>query len=60
MFVQDDYETEKIYKDGQYLSYVEYEDGNGYPILIQHGLIASIDDYESTMLKNAGKTSRNR
>jgi pimeloyl-ACP methyl ester carboxylesterase len=28
------------------LSYVEYGDKNGYPILIQHGLIASIDDYE--------------
>jgi pimeloyl-ACP methyl ester carboxylesterase len=34
------------YKNGNCLSYAEYGDGKGYPILIQHGLIASIDDYE--------------
>jgi pimeloyl-ACP methyl ester carboxylesterase len=34
------------YKNGQYLSYIEYGDPNGFPILIQHGLIASIDDYD--------------
>jgi pimeloyl-ACP methyl ester carboxylesterase len=34
------------YQDGLHLSYAEYGDKNGYPILIQHGLIASIDDYE--------------
>ena len=33
------------YKNGLHLSYAEYGDKNGYPILIQHGLIASIDDY---------------
>jgi pimeloyl-ACP methyl ester carboxylesterase len=32
-------------KNGVSLSYAEYGDQNGYPILIQHGLIASIDDY---------------
>jgi pimeloyl-ACP methyl ester carboxylesterase len=32
------------YKNGLHLSYAEYGDKNGYPILIQHGLIASIDD----------------
>jgi len=31
-------------KDGISLSYAEYGDKNGYPILIQHGLIASITD----------------
>jgi pimeloyl-ACP methyl ester carboxylesterase len=35
-----------MYKTGVYLSYAEYGDKNGYPILIQHGLIASIDDYD--------------
>lgn len=35
-----------MYKNGSYLSYAEYGDTNGYPILVQHGLIASIDDYE--------------
>ncbi len=35
------------YKDGNILSYAEYGDKNGFPILVQHGLIASIDDYES-------------
>ena len=33
------------YKNGNALSYAEYGDKNGYPILIQHGLIASIRDY---------------
>jgi pimeloyl-ACP methyl ester carboxylesterase len=33
------------YKNGNALSYTEYGDKNGYPILIQHGLIASIRDY---------------
>lgn len=33
------------YKNGYSLSYADYGDKNGYPILIQHGLIASIDDY---------------
>jgi pimeloyl-ACP methyl ester carboxylesterase len=34
-----------LYKNGNSLSYAEYGDKNGYPILIQHGLIASINDY---------------
>lgn len=34
------------YKNGNSLSYSEYGDKNGFPILIQHGLIASIDDYD--------------
>ena len=34
-----------LYENGNALSYAEYGDKNGYPILIQHGLIASIDDY---------------
>jgi pimeloyl-ACP methyl ester carboxylesterase len=33
-----------LYKNGVALSYAEYGDKLGYPILIQHGLIASIDD----------------
>ncbi|MBN1218103.1 MAG: alpha/beta hydrolase [Anaerolineae bacterium] len=33
------------YKNGQTLAYAEYGDKNGYPILAQHGLIASISDY---------------
>jgi pimeloyl-ACP methyl ester carboxylesterase len=33
------------YKDGNILSYAEYGDRNGFPILIQHGLIASISEY---------------
>jgi pimeloyl-ACP methyl ester carboxylesterase len=33
------------YKSGFSLSYAEYGDKNGYPILIQHGLIASIADF---------------
>jgi pimeloyl-ACP methyl ester carboxylesterase len=32
-------------KNGISLAYAEYGDKNGYPILIQHGLIASIDDH---------------
>ena len=34
------------YRDGYGLAYAEYGDTHGYPILVQHGLIASIDDYE--------------
>src|SRR5689334_20501044 len=34
-----------LYKNGKSLSYAEYGDKNGYPILVQHGLIASIDDF---------------
>jgi pimeloyl-ACP methyl ester carboxylesterase len=34
-----------LYIDGNLLSYAEYGDKNGYPILVQHGLIASIRDY---------------
>lgn len=34
------------YQNGLHLSYAEYGDKNGYPVIIQHGLIASIDDYE--------------
>lgn len=33
------------YKAGNTLAYTEYGDREGYPILIQHGLIASISDY---------------
>jgi len=33
------------YKNGNTLSYAEYGEKNGYPILAQHGLIASISDY---------------
>jgi len=33
------------YKNGNSLAYTEYGDKTGFPILIQHGLIASIDDY---------------
>lgn len=33
------------YRPGTYLSYADFGDRNGFPILIQHGLIASIDDY---------------
>ncbi len=31
-------------RDGTIISYAEYGDNQGYPILIQHGLIASIED----------------
>jgi pimeloyl-ACP methyl ester carboxylesterase len=34
------------YKDGSVISYAEYGDETGFPILINHGLIASIEDYE--------------
>jgi pimeloyl-ACP methyl ester carboxylesterase len=34
----------RLYKEGNILSYAEYGDPNGYPIFIQHGLIASIKD----------------
>jgi pimeloyl-ACP methyl ester carboxylesterase len=34
-----------LYKNGLALSYAQYGDKNGYPILIQHGLIASIEDF---------------
>ena len=34
-----------VYKNGNLLSYAEFGDPNGYPILIQHGLIASIVDF---------------
>ncbi len=33
------------YKRGNILSYTEYGEKKGYPILVQHGLIASISDY---------------
>jgi pimeloyl-ACP methyl ester carboxylesterase len=33
------------YWDGNDLSYSEYGDKKGYPILVQHGMVASIDDY---------------
>lgn len=35
-----------VYKGGNSLSYSEYGDMNGYPILVQHGMIASICDYQ--------------
>jgi pimeloyl-ACP methyl ester carboxylesterase len=34
------------YRNEQQLSYAEYGNSSGYPILIQHGLIASIEDHE--------------
>jgi pimeloyl-ACP methyl ester carboxylesterase len=34
------------YKNGSSLSYADFGDQQGYPILIQHGLIASINDYQ--------------
>src|SRR5512139_1119220 len=34
------------YKNGLQLSYADDGDKEGYPILVQHGLIASIDDSE--------------
>jgi pimeloyl-ACP methyl ester carboxylesterase len=34
-----------LYKNGNSLSYAQYGDKDGYPILVQHGLIASISDY---------------
>jgi pimeloyl-ACP methyl ester carboxylesterase len=44
------------YKNGQALSYAEYGERKGYPILVQHGLIASIsDDHLFDGLLEAGK-----
>ncbi len=34
------------YDGGCTLAYAEYGNTNGYPILVQHGSIASIDDHE--------------
>jgi pimeloyl-ACP methyl ester carboxylesterase len=34
------------YQNGLQLSYTEYGNKEGYPILVQHGLIASVEDYE--------------
>ncbi len=34
------------YKNGLQLAYLDIGDKNGYPIFIQHGLIASIEDYD--------------
>jgi pimeloyl-ACP methyl ester carboxylesterase len=34
------------YKNDSVISYAEYGDQDGYPILINHGLIASIDDHD--------------
>lgn len=43
------------YKEEYHFSYTEFGDQNGYPILIQHGLIASINDYPLfNRLINAG------
>jgi pimeloyl-ACP methyl ester carboxylesterase len=39
-------EQRLTYHNKYQLSYAEYGDRNGYPILIQHGLIASIEDDE--------------
>lgn len=33
-----------LYNDGYCLSYAEYGDPDGWPVLVQHGLIASIND----------------
>ncbi len=35
-----------FYKNGNTLSYSEFGSKDGFPILIQHGLIASIEDYD--------------
>jgi len=35
-----------LYKNDKSLSYAEYGNLHGFPILIQHGLIASIEDYD--------------
>jgi pimeloyl-ACP methyl ester carboxylesterase len=35
-----------LYKDGNTLSYSEFGNKDGYPILLQHGLIASIEDHD--------------
>ena len=43
------------YKNGNALSYLEFGDRNGYPILIQHGIVASIKDHHLfTRLIKAG------
>lgn len=34
------------YKNDLQLSYAEYGDAEGYPVLVQHGLIASIEEYD--------------
>ena len=34
------------HKNGNHLSYMDYGDRAGNPILVQHGLIASIDDHD--------------
>ena len=34
------------YGDGQRLAFTEYGDPSGYPILVQHGMIASIEEVE--------------
>jgi pimeloyl-ACP methyl ester carboxylesterase len=45
-----------VYQNGNSLSYAEYGDRNGFPILIQHGLIASISDsYFFERLIQAGR-----
>jgi pimeloyl-ACP methyl ester carboxylesterase len=44
-----------VYKGRNLLSYAEHGDGNGYPVLIQHGMIASIrDDQLFAPLMEAG------
>ena len=35
-----------LFKNGNTLSYSEFGNQHGYPILLQHGLIASIEDYD--------------
>jgi pimeloyl-ACP methyl ester carboxylesterase len=35
-----------LYKNGKTLSYAEFGSRSGFPILLQHGLIASIEDYD--------------
>ncbi len=35
-----------LYKGGNTLSYSDFGSKNGYPILLQHGMIASIEDYD--------------
>jgi pimeloyl-ACP methyl ester carboxylesterase len=38
-------ESVMAYKGGNLLSYAEHGDTNGYPVLVQHGMIASIRDH---------------
>lgn len=33
-----------LHKDGVFISYADFGNPNGFPILLQHGLIASIKD----------------